>query len=109
MAAKRAPRKTDDSPVLRWQRLAKCDPVLGHALKAMTANLAAVVVEEAVSIADKATPEDVGVARLRVDTRMKIAAGLDGRWGGKLDVTSAGKELPPAVIVLPTLDDEVQA
>lgn len=62
--------------------------------------------DEIREIADLATPEDVQVARLRVDARKWRAAHLaPKKYGDKLDVTSGGKVLPTPQIITRTVID----
>lgn len=51
--------------------------------------------EESVSIADQATPETAGVAKLRVDARLKVASKFDRSRYGEADQGPRG----PAVVI----------
>ena len=75
--------------VLRWQEAYPEFRDLSARAKADgTHNLA----DECLTIADTATPEEVPVARLRIDTRLRLIGKWNSRaYGDKLDVAHSGE------------------
>ena len=56
--------------------------------------------DEIIAIADEATPEDVNVARLRVDSRKWAASKLKSKsYGDKLEQTHVGDKERPIMIM----------
>lgn len=98
------PRMPSLSMVFRW--LNEKTDFRDHYVRAREAQTERML-EDILLIADKATPEDAAVAKLRVETRKWAMSKLAPKKYGdqsKLDVTTNGESLQPTIITRVIID-----
>lgn len=80
--------------VMKWQR---ADPTIRHTIWEARALGADAIAEECLQIADDATPESVRVARLRINTRLRVI----GAWAPEQYARNpAAKNVTPVQVVI---------
>ena len=91
------------------------DPALLNAYNAALQSWADELAQDTIQIADGASPEDVALARLQIDTRLKVAAKWDRQRYGEapqVNITAQSGSLVSILSALPALrapEEEAQA